>query len=153
MTGMTTSGVTQTPVSSASASIDHRLADATRTGGELPAEEAFCVHGPGGLAPDRVLQVSPTKAVSVIEPLDPVDIDTLPDLTPGAALADIERFDAVLDPQAPLLLATWTTLTEARAETPTCPRVRIRHAQGGEREYSARRAGAREASIVDEAVY
>lgn len=71
-------------------------------------------------------EIGTAKAATVLEPLDPHDTDALPDLHTSAGLADTERFDGVLEPHAPLLLASWTSLTAAQ-DSPTLPTTRVRH--------------------------
>ncbi len=69
------------------------------------------------------------KAATVFEPLHTGSAPAIADLDGAAGLADVERYDGVLEPHAPLLLASWTDLAAARGGTPPSPTVRIRHAR------------------------
>ncbi|WP_214414025.1 antibiotic biosynthesis monooxygenase family protein [Sphaerisporangium fuscum] len=96
------------------------------------AEVTHDTHAPDGIpvAPSRsdVTETGSAAAVTILEPLDTARPDALPDLGAAAGLADVERYDGVLDPHAPLLLASWTTPDAAGAGTPPLTGVRIRHA-------------------------
>ena len=70
-------------------------------------------------------EIGAAKAATVLEPVTG-DADAPPALA-GAGLLDAERFDGVLEPHAPLLLASWAGPAAARAGTPPAAGVRVRH--------------------------
>jgi heme-degrading monooxygenase HmoA len=72
-------------------------------------------------------EVGEAKAVTVFEPLDTDSSPIMPDLGGAGGLADLERYDGILEPRPPLLLASWTDLATARSGTPARPTIRIRH--------------------------
>ncbi len=71
-------------------------------------------------------EVGAAKAATVFELLgtDPL---AMPDLDGVGGLADLERYDGILEPHPPLLLASWTDLATARGGTPPVSTLRIRH--------------------------
>jgi heme-degrading monooxygenase HmoA len=69
-------------------------------------------------------EIGEAKAATVLEP---VNAGELPNLTAVDGVLDLDRYDGVLEPHAPLLLASWTTLAAAEAGTPPLPTVRVRH--------------------------
>lgn len=97
------------------------------------AEVTADTHPPAGvpLPQSRYDQteVGAAKAATVFEPLITGSDTAMPDLDGAGGLADVERYDGVLEPHAPLLLASWTDLAAARGGTPPMPTVRIRHAR------------------------
>lgn len=74
-------------------------------------------------------EIGVAKAATLLEPLSPHDAGVLPNLDGAGGLTDLERYDDISEPHAPLLLASWATLTAAHSSTPPLPRVRIRHAR------------------------
>ncbi len=77
---------------------------------------------------DDETEIGRAKTATILEPTKP---DALPDLHDADGLVDLERYDGVLDPHPPLLLASWANLPAARASTPApAPDgLRIRHAR------------------------
>ncbi|KAB8178816.1 antibiotic biosynthesis monooxygenase family protein [Microbispora catharanthi] len=96
------------------------------------AEVTHDTHAPDGIPVVRsrsdVTETGSAAAVTILEPLDAARPDALLDLRATAGLVDVERYDGVLDPHAPLLLASWTGPDAAEASTPPLTDVRIRHA-------------------------
>ncbi len=96
------------------------------------AEVTHDTHAPDGIPVVRsrsdVTETGSATAVTILEPLDAARPDALLDPRAAAGLVDVERYDGVLDPHAPLLLASWTGPDAAEAGTPPLPDVRIRHA-------------------------
>lgn len=97
------------------------------------AEVTDDTHPPAGvgLRQDRYdeTEIGAAKAATVIEPIDAHGADAVPALDAVDGLADVERYDGVLEPHGPLLLASWTSLAAAHVGIPPVPTVRIRHAR------------------------
>lgn len=66
------------------------------------------------------------KAVTILEG---AGAGVVPDLPAAAGLVDAERYGGVLEPHAPLVLASWTTADAALAATPAIAGGRVRHAR------------------------
>jgi heme-degrading monooxygenase HmoA len=69
-------------------------------------------------------EIGEAKAATVLEP---INASEQPNLSAVDGVLDLDRYDGVLEPHAPLLLASWTTLAAAEAGTPPLPTVRVRH--------------------------
>lgn len=97
------------------------------------AEVTDDTHPPAGIPLQQnrydETEIGAAKAATILEPIDADDPDALPALDGVSGLADLQRYDGVLEPHAPLLLPAWTSLTDARAGTPPLPTVRVRHAR------------------------
>ncbi|MHB8449659.1 MAG: antibiotic biosynthesis monooxygenase family protein [Mycobacteriales bacterium] len=95
------------------------------------AEVAHDTHPPVGIPVSQSrydqTEIGAAKAATLLQPHDAANADALLNLDGAVGLADLERYDGVLEPHAPLLLASWTTLAAARALTQPPPTVRIRH--------------------------
>ena len=74
-------------------------------------------------------EVGSAKAATVLEATDGRDADALPDIDAVEGLVDLERFDGILEPHGPLLLASWASQDAAVSGTPTVPTARVRHAR------------------------
>lgn len=70
-------------------------------------------------------EIGAGKAATVLEGTDPSSASALPRLDGSDGLVDVERYDGILEPHAPLLLATWATLGAASA-SPAPPGARVR---------------------------
>jgi len=79
--------------------------------------------------PPLPMRTATTRPVTLPASCSRDDPDALAGLDGVSGLADLERYDGVLEPHAPLLLPAWTSLTDARAGTPPLPAVRVRHAR------------------------
>ena len=90
-------------------------------------------HPPGGRTVQQTrydeTEVGDAKAVTILEPGDADRDDDgppLPELPAVPALLDVERYDAILAPHTPVLLASWTTAAAAAAIAYPAT-VRVRH--------------------------
>ena len=72
-------------------------------------------------------EIGTAKAATLLEPLDTDSPPAMPNLDDASGLADLERYDGILEPHPPLLLASWTDLPAARNSTPPSSNLRIRH--------------------------
>lgn len=71
-------------------------------------------------------EVGRAKAVTILED---AGAGVLPEFVMAEGLVDAERYDGVVEPHSPLVLAGWTTADAALAGTPVISGVRVRHAR------------------------